>query len=294
LECKYQERENDMALKELNLNGKTAIVTGAGRGIGKAIALTMAEAGADVVVAARTKSQIEETAAEVRQLGRKSLAIPTDVGQTEQVEKLVEATIAEFGKVDIMVANAGLDILKPLLLVEGLPPMRGSARLAAALKENLTGLTEQEWDATVNINLNGVVRCARAVGPHMIKQRRGKIINISSINGFRSGANDVSYSTAKAAVQRFTQALALEWAPFNINVNAIAPGAFPTEMWQHPEWGNIPDEEKATSIENIPDRVPLGRWGDLRELGLLAVFLASDGSNYITGEIITCDGGVLL
>ena len=207
-----------MVLKEFDLGGKTAIVTGAGRGIGKAIALTLAEAGADIVVAARTKQEIEQTAAEVQQLGRRSLAIPTDVGQTDQVEKMVEATIDQFGRVDIMVANAGLDIMKPLLLVDGQPPvpMRTTVKIDS-------GLTDQEWNTTLNIDIMGVVRCARAVGPDMLKRRRGKIINIGSIEGYGhvDGENDTAYALAKGAVHRFTQALALEWASFNINVNAF-------------------------------------------------------------------------
>ena len=275
-----------MILKEFDLEGKVAIVTGAGRGIGKAIALTMAKAGADIVASARTAEQIEQTAAEVRQLGRRSLSIPTDVCKSDQVEKLAEAAIGQFGKIDILVANAGFNIMKPLLLVEGLVPMRAPTRWDS-------NLTEQEWDTIINIDLTGVVRCARAVGPHMIKQRRGKIINIGSEAGFIGGANNTVYTVAKAAVHRFTQALALEWAPFNINVNAIAPGRFRTDVWKRPEW-HITDEENEASMQMITSAIPLKRWGDVQELGLLAVFLASDASNYITGVVIPCDGGTTL
>lgn len=240
-------------------------------------------------MAARTKQEIEQTGAEVRQLGRKSLVIPTDVGQTDQVEKMVEAAIARFGKVDIMVANAGIDIAKPLVLAEGVPPSRtfSSARIDSEL-------TEQEWHTVINVNLDGVVRCAKAVGPHMIKQRRGKIINIGSIDGVRGAGNDIAYATAKGAVHRFTQALALQWAPFNINVNAIAPGPFLTEIWRRRPEYHMTHEEIDAALESIPSGVPLGRWGRLRELGLLAVFLASNASSYITGQILVSDGGVSL
>ena len=139
----------------------------------------------------------------------------------------------------------------------------------------------------INIDIMGVVRCARAVGPHMIRQRRGKIINIGSIEGYGhvDGENATAYAPAKTAVHRFTQALALEWAPFNINVNAIAPGYYHTEILWHPEW-NITRQEADASIAKA-------QGGDKRDLGLLAVFLASDASNFMTGEIVTCDGGPL-
>ena len=277
-----------MILKEFGLEGKTAIVTGAARGLGKAIALTLAEAGADVVVA-DILPEMEQTGAEIEQMGRKSLVIPTDVGKIEQVEKMVEATVAQFAKVDILVASVGVELPKPLLLVDGKPPvpMRAPVRLDS-------GLTEAEWDMMININLNGFRRCAVAVGRHMIKQRSGKIIGIGSTAGIRSGANSTAYAAAKAAVHRFTQALALEWAGFNINVNTIAPGWFgPTPIYWHPEW-NITREENEASIEKIPSRIPLGRIGDPREIGLLAVFLASAASSYMTGQILVPDGGLTL
>ncbi|MBT6119035.1 MAG: SDR family oxidoreductase [Rhodospirillaceae bacterium] len=287
-----------MTLKEFNLEGKTAIVTGAARGLGRSIALTLAEAGADVVAAdispqvllsrdlSDSTQKLDQTCDEIRQLGRKSLAVFADVGQTEQVEEMVEAAVAEFGKVDILVNNAGVDLPKPLLLVDGKPPV--PMRVPVQLD---SGLTEEEWDTMININLNGFRRCAVAVGRHMIERRSGKIIGLGSVVGLRARANAAAYAASKAAVHRFTQALALEWGGFNINVNTIAPGPIvPTDSWWVPRW-NVSREENDASIERIPARVPLGRAGDPREIGLLAVFLASDASNFMTGQVIALDGG---
>ena len=201
----------------------------------------------------------------------------------------MEATVAQFGKVDIMVAVAGVETPKPLLLVDGQPPvpMRAPVRLDS-------GLTEEEWDWHINVNLNGFRRCAVAVGPHMIKQRSGKIIGFGSIAGIRRCPNSTAYAAAKAAVHHFTRSLAAEWAVFNINVNTIAPGWFgPTQIYWHPEW-NITREENEASIARIPSSIPLGRIGEPREIGLLVVFLASDASSYMTGQILVADGGISL
>ena len=274
-----------MGLKEFDLDGRTAIVTGAAQGIGKGIALTLADAGADVVIT-DIKQEIEQTAAEIQKLGRKSLAIPTDVRQTDQVESMVEKTIAEFGKVDILVANAGVDIMKPLLLVDGQPPvpLRANAHLDS-------GLEEDEWETMLDINLKGYVRCARAVGRYMMKQKSGRIIGIGSYAGIRHGENSTVYAATKAGVHRFTQALALEWAEFKITINAIAPGAIgPTESWYVPSW-NISREEHERSFKKIERSIPLHRFGTPRELGLLVVYLASEAGSYMNGQVICLDGG---
>ena len=282
-----------MITSEFCIEGNTAIVTGAARGIGKAIAITLAEAGADVVVT-DILDEIEQTATEIRALGRKSLAVLTDVRSTEQVENMVAATIAEFGKVDILVANAGVEVVKPVIAIDGKAPtqMRANAPFDS-------GLTDEDWDWMFDVNLKGVARCVRAVGPHMIEQRSGKIISIGSISGMRYGANTTAYSALKAGVHRFTQALAQEWAPFDINVNAIAPGAFETPIWAEnlKNW-NITVEENEESKKLVSAFTPLqrdtGGWGLPRELGLLAVFLSSKASSFMTGQILVCDGGVSL
>jgi NAD(P)-dependent dehydrogenase (short-subunit alcohol dehydrogenase family) len=273
-------------LKEFDLAGKTAIVTGAARGVGKGIALTLADAGADVVVT-DILPEIEETRTEIQDMGRRSLAIPTDVRQTAQVDAMVEATVAEFGKVDILVSNAGIDIKKPLILVEGDSPlrMRADAHFDSPLLED-------EWEAMLDINLKGYVRCAIAVGRHMIKQKSGRIIGIGSVAGLMAGDIGTIYAASKAGVHRFSQALSREWAPFNITVNCIAPGAFgPTESWYVPSW-NISREEHEESFKRVIRSVPLKRFGDTRELGMLTVFLASEAGSYVTGQVIAHDGGI--
>lgn len=284
-----------MVLEEFDIEGKTAIVTGAARGIGKGIALTLADAGVDVVVTDVLQEPLEETAAEIQQMGRKSLAVVTDVRKTEQVENMVEATVDHLGKIDILVANAGVEAVKPVVLVDGdksPAQMRVDARFDS-------GLTDEEWDWMLDVNLRGYARCARAVGPHMLKQKSGKIIGIGSIAGMRYGANTTAYAAAKAGVHRFTQALAQEWAGYDINVNAIAPGAFPTPIWSEnlKNW-NVTAEENEKSMEMVSSFTPLqrdtGGWGSPREMGLLVVFLASKASSFMTGQILVADGGVSL
>ncbi len=260
-----------MVLKEFSLDGKVAIVTGASRGIGKAIALTMAEAGADIVAAARTAAELEKTAKEVRQLGRKCLAVPTDVTKLKQVEKMADKAIAEFGKIDILVNNAGIDLRKP------------------AISAGKTGsaLTMEDWDKVLDTNLHAAFFCCQAVGRHMLKQGNGKVINIGADEAEHDGVNDVAYAVSKAALLRFTKALAEEWAPYRINVNMLTPGLQRTDIWKNPELKLTPKENERR-LQAMT--TPLGRWGELREAGLLAVFLASDASNYMTGEVIRLGG----
>ena len=265
---------------EYNLEGKLAIVTGAGRGIGKAISLVLAEAGADIVVAARTKEQIEKTAKEVRRLGRSALAIPTDVTRADQVEHMVKKTISEFGKVDILVNNAGIARPKQLVPLPGIK-FPGWQRVRDLNSE----LSEEEWHLTMDTNLTSIFLCTRAVGPYMLSRRYGKVINISSRNANTGDPYRVHYNTSKAALSMFTRCMAIEWAPFNINVNAIAPGAFYTEL-------SAEAFENPELKEQMIKSIPLGRAGELREIGLLALYLASEASNYMTGQTIYIDGGV--
>jgi NAD(P)-dependent dehydrogenase (short-subunit alcohol dehydrogenase family) len=276
-----------MGLKDFELTGKTAIVTGAAGGIGKGVATTMAEAGADVVIADISPTAVE-TAAEIsKATGRRCIAVITDVRDTESVEAMVATTMKEFGKIDILVANAGVDIMKPLLLIDGKPavPLRCDAKFDSSLQED-------EWETMLDINLKGYVRCARAVGVHMIKQKSGCIIGIGSVAGIRHGENSVVYAASKAGVHRFSQALALEWAPFNINVNAIAPGAIgPTDAFYVPSW-NCSREEHEKSFELLKSFIPKRRFGSVRELGLSCVFLASAAGNYYNGQILVPDGGI--
>lgn len=268
-------------LKEYSLEGKVAIVTGAGRGIGKAIALTIAEAGADVTVAARTAEQIGQTAKEIHQLGRRALVVPADVTKKDQVENVVEQTISQFGKIDILVNNAGTGILKPIAFVPG---MKFAGWQVADSWD--TPLTEEDWHLVLNTNLTSAFLFAQAVGPHMLKRKKGKVVNISSNSANLAPPYFSAYCVSKAGLSMFTRCLAIEWAPFNICVNAVGPGDVLTEL-NAPVLGD--PEMKRFMLESIP----LGRLGETREIALLVVYLASEASNYVTGETFYIDGGQL-
>ena len=266
-------------LKDFDIEGKVAIVTGAGRGIGKSIALTLAEAGADVVLAARTVKEIEQTAAEVRKLGRKALVIPTDVTQEDQVKRVVERTISEFGKIDILVNNAGTIAGKPIVAIPG---TKAQGLPGTQVTEDT--LTLEDWHRIMETNLTSVFLFAQAVGPHMMKQRKGKVINISSTNSLKGTPGVAAYSASKGGLNVFTQCLASEWAPFNINVNAIAPGTINAGM-------TAPFLKDPEGLKVRLDAIPLGRVCEPREVALLVLFLASEASDYLVGQVLTIDGG---
>ena len=269
-----------MTLPEFSLEDRVAIVTGASRGIGKAIAVTLAEAGADIVVAARTVEGVEQTAEEVRRLGRRSLAISTDVLKSDQVQAMVDRTLQEFQRVDILVNNAGVALVKPLVPIPGFAP-----KVSGLAPEFFQRTSEEEWRHVIDSNLTSAFLCTRAVAPHMLERQWGRIINITSVEGLRGVQFHSLYSASKTAMIGFTWSLALEWARNNITVNAIAPGAFPTAMM-------APEFEDETLRERLIRRIPMRRGGNLRELGLLAVYLASEASAYMTGQTIALDGGV--
>lgn len=270
-----------MIPKEFNLEGRVALVTGAGRGLGKGIASTLAEAGADIVAVARTASQIEETAGEVRKLGRKCLPIPTDVIKADQVERMVEKAIAEFGKINILVNNVGRSRPKPLV------PLGHKTIYSDLVPGFDNPMTEEEWREDFDINLTSAFLVTRAVGPHMIRQGKGKIINISSNQSTKAVLFHVSYGSAKAALNMFTKGLAIEWARYKINVNAIGSGLAYTDL------GKIfIDNEKLR--EPTMRMIPLRRLTEPRDIGLLAVYLASDASDNMTGQVIYCDGGQVI
>jgi len=245
----------------MKLQGKVAIVTGSGRGIGKAISLEFARQGADVVVNAhRDIKAIFETAEEIRSLGRKSLPIVADVSNNEDVKKLVSETIKQFGKIDILVNNAGI--------------MRSAP---------IEQLSEDDWDSVMNINLKGTFLCSKYVSQQMIKQKSGVIINIASIAGLIPEIFAGAYSPSKAGLINLTQLLALEWAKYNIRVNAICPGSIETAMTDA-EW---PGKKREARIKAIP----LNRFGKPEEVAKTAVFLACDDSSYMTGHALVMDGG---
>ena len=272
-------RRQFVVRQEFDLEGKVAIVAGGGRGLGKNIALRLAENGADVVVASRTASQVEQAAAQIRQMGRKSLAVVADVAQTAQVENMVKATVAEFGKVDILAIVAGFSIKKPLVPLAADPPayvdqFGKSVPLGAEIKLDV-GLTDEDWESVTNTDILGVVRCARAVGPHMIAQKSGKVIIMGS--GVGITGNEVfhtPYAACKAGIHNFARALALEWNPYNIQVNVVTPG-------------NIGRFTAPDGADPAAEDNPRG--GNMRAVGFLTAFLASNASDFISGQTICCN-----
>ena len=259
-------------LKEFDLTGKIAIVTGAGRGIGKDIALTLAEAGADIVAVARTEIQIAQTAQEIRTLERKCLTVPTDITQIGQVHTMIEKALDEFGQIDILVNNAGVEIDKP---IAALPHLK------------LSPMTEEEWHRVMDTNVTAPFLLCQAVGPHMIERRQGKIINITSGVAGRVGMlYNTAYVASKGALSLFTRKLAWEWARYNINVNAIGPGGVETEMA-----APLFAPESKEFLEKLLSQIPFHSFAKPRDISLLAVYLASDASNFVTGQNIYVDGG---
>lgn len=251
-----------MSLTEFSLEGKIAFVTGGGRGLGRAGALALAGAGAHVALVSRTRGQLEETAAAVERLGRKSLVAIADIRNGAEVEAAVRATVEAFGRIDILFNNAGTNVRKPVV-----------------------EMADEDWHTIMETNVKGIFVVARAVARQMIAQKGGRIINMSSNSAVSPERGKVVYASSKGAVKQFTQGLALELAPHGINVNAIAPGYMLTPLVQ----GYL--EADAERYRRILQRIALGRIGQPEEIGGALVFLASDASRYITGATIAIDGG---
>ncbi|HJX03793.1 MAG TPA: SDR family oxidoreductase [Dehalococcoidia bacterium] len=269
-------------LNEFKLEGKAAIVTGAAKGIGKGIALALAEAGADIVAADIDMQGINQLAQEVQRLGRRYLPLATDVTDAGAVQKMIDGTVAHFGRLDILVNCAGYrGIDKALIPLPGLHPPRED------IPDFYTPWSLDEWRSLIKIDLDSIFLCTQAAGQYMVKQNSGKIINIASSWAFSGMGSDlnVPYCTAKAAVVRFTAALAYEWARHNININAIAPGLVHTDLTQQIMLDHDAIRDK------YMQRFPLGRLGTPREIGLLAVYLASPAANWMTGQVIYLNGG---
>ena len=264
-----------MGIAEYELSGMVAFVTGAGRGIGKGIAQVLAEAGADVVINSLTDRHVTGLAADIkRATGRRVMPLVADVTKSDQVDAAVARILAEFGGLHILVNNLGDSIRKPLVAVPG-------AGAAA------TPLTDEELRFILDVNLTATLYCSRAVGSHMLARGSGKVINIGSFASGRGGAALTIYSAAKTALVGFTRALALEWAPSGVQVNAIAPGLFPDAV-------TAGEQGYAERVEHAQRVVPLRREGRLREVGLLALYLASRASDYMTGQTLYLDGGLTL
>lgn len=259
-----------MGSRNRNLMGKVAIITGGGTGLGKAIALVLARAGgADIVVAGRRVEPLEQTAKEARAIGQRALAVPTDVTDSQQVNRMIERTLSEMGKIDILINSAGIP----------------SSHL-----EPIEDITDEEWHRSISANLTGTFFCCRAVARHFLAQKSGKVINISAGGGLRGGRDNYAYCAAKAGVISLTCSLAWSWARDNIQVNNIAPGWFDVSSLQ-PQTG--PPKIPANVVQERGARIPVGRAGIPQEIGFLALFLASDASDYITGQTFIMDGGSL-
>lgn len=246
-----------------NFSGKTAIVTGSGRGIGRVIALSLAESGANVVLCSRTKAEIDAVAGEISGKGGKVLAVATDLTIHEQLENLVDATIKEFGRIDILVNNAARSFLRSLL-----------------------DLREDGWDKCFNTNVRAVWLLSRLVARKMMEQKGGKIINITTVGADKAELGMAAYGCSKAALKHLTRCMAKEWAQLGINVNAVAPGFTRTDF-SRPIWSN-PEMETL-----IARTIPKGKIGEPEDVVGAVLFLASGAADYITGDTIYVDGGTM-
>ena len=250
-------------LEALSLTGKIVVITGGGTGLGREMTLAMAKAGADLVIAARRLAPIEEVAQQVRAIGRRAEAVPTDATDTESVRLLFEHVIKEFGKVDILFNNAGI------VREDGPKP--------------IWEITDDSWRIGIDVNLSTAFYCSRAISKHMADRGSGKIVNVSSGYGFRGGRDNYMYAAGKGGIVNLTRAMATSLGKYGITTNCIVPGFIPTEITN-------PDSERSRQRGKF---IPIGRTGLTREMGPLAVFLASSASDYMNGEFLVIDGGGL-
>ena len=243
------------------LLGKVAVVTGAGRGLGRAMALALAGAGADVAMAARSKDQLESVAAEIEGTGRRALVVPTDVTDPAAVQRLVDTTVAELGGLDVLVNNSGVIDSAPLLEQD-----------------------PADWDRVLDTNVRGTYLATRAAGAHMVAQGSGKVVNIASNFAFKGVPGHAAYCASKAAVVAFTRAMGVEWARYGVQVNALAPGYFATDM-------NADLRADEGALSRVLRAVPARRMGEAHELAPWLLLLAGPASDFMTGEVVVVDGG---
>jgi NAD(P)-dependent dehydrogenase (short-subunit alcohol dehydrogenase family) len=252
-----------MTYSKLELNGKVAVVVGGTSGIGRAIALGFAEAGADVVPTSRRAEQVEATAREIEAMGRRSLRVTSDVANRGSLERVLSEVVGAFGKVDILVNSAGTTKRAPTIT-----------------------FLEEDWNNIIDTNLTGTLRACQVFGRHMLERGSGSIINIASLSTFVALHEVAAYSASKAAVGSLTKSLAVEWSSHGVRVNAIAPGVFRTALNQ-----KLLDETERGREFLV--RTPMKRFGNVEELAGAAIFLASDAASFVSGEIIAVDGGFL-
>jgi len=248
-------------LDKFKLDGKVALVTGASSGLGQAIAIALAEAGADIACHARSAGKADETAARIESIGRRTVTVAGDMADKAAPVRIVEETIAHFGKIDILINNAGTIARAPAV-----------------------DYLDDAWTSVIEVNLSSVFRLSQAAGRHMIEQGFGKIVNIASLLSFQGGITVPAYTASKSGVAGLTKALANEWAKSGVNINAIAPGYMVT---------NNTKALRADENRNrqILERIPAGRWGEPDDLAGAAVFLSSAASDYLNGHILVVDGG---
>ena len=254
-----------MVLERLSMQGRRAVITGAGRGLGRAMALSLADAGADIVCAARTQSELDETAQAVRDRGRDALTVVTDVTRSSQVDGLVQQSLAAWGSIDVFIANAGANTV--------------------ADTRDPAELTDEEWAESVTLNFSSAFYSARAIIPHFRERGGGNLITVSSRTALRATPEAFTYGAAKAGIVALTQSLAERLAPENIRVNCIVPGPYLRET--------LHDAAEIDTARARGRALPAGRFGEAWEIGPLALYLASDASSYMTGEAFVADGGRL-
>lgn len=253
-----------MILDKFSLAGKSGIVTGGGSGIGKAIARAVAEAGAEIVIAGRSKEKLEGAAEELSRVGPRVVPVPTNMASLDEIQALVDRAVSEFGKIDFLFNNAG-----------------------TIRRSSAEDFSQADWEEVLRVNLTGPFFLAQAVARVMIRQgRKGKIVNTSSLIAVQGGKNVAAYAASKGGLTQVTKSMANDWAKYNILVNAIGPGWVKTELT-----GALRDNPER--FKDISGRIPLGRWADPEDMAGAAVFLASDASDYITGQVIFVDGGWL-
>jgi 2-deoxy-D-gluconate 3-dehydrogenase len=250
-----------MIIDRFRLDGKLALVTGASSGLGQAIAIALAEAGADVACHCRTTGQADATISEIEKIGRKAFKVTGDLSDESMSGTMVDKVISEFGQLDILINNAG------------------TIRRSPAVE-----YSRDDWNTVIQVNLSSVFRLSQAAGKHMTERGTGKIVNIASLLSFQGGITVPAYTASKSAVAGLTKALANEWAKFNVNVNAIAPGYIETKNTE-------PLRADDTRNRQILERIPSGRWGRPEDIAGAAVFLSSEASRYVQGHVLVVDGG---